>query len=122
MGRVAGGERALPELDLLPTGRFVEVWTGGDLDDESNRRTKELEEGTVIAEGVAGCHRYGSTHAERARFIVETIRTHLGQTVCAVHTIERDGIERAVGRPMDWCLACGVRIDAPDRRLESTEP
>lgn len=97
------------ELDRVPSGRFLEVWTGG-LDDESNRRTKEIEEGEAIAEGVAGGPTYGTTPVERAQFIVDTIRTHLYGLVCSVHGAERDEWELALGRPMRWCFACGSKM------------
>lgn len=97
------------ELDLVPSGRFVEVWTGGDLDDESNRRTKEIEEGEVIAEGVAGCDGYGATAAERGRFIVGTVRAHLRRATCTTHTAGRHAIEELLARPMEWCIECGTQ-------------
>lgn len=54
------------ELDLVPNGHFVEVWNGGDLDDASPRAMRELETGTVLAEGVVNTIGYGETPTERA--------------------------------------------------------
>lgn len=97
------------ELDLAPCGRFVELWTGADPDDETARRFKEIEEGEVIAEGATRVGGYGETPLGRGQFIVETIRTHLRRLDCTVHTTERDGLELLLGRPLDWCPACGRR-------------
>lgn len=97
------------ELDLATSGRFVEVRSGGDLDGGSNRRTKELEEGEVVAEGVADCEGYGSTAVERAQFIVGTIRAHLCRASCTTHTAGRHTIEELLARPMQWCPECGTQ-------------
>lgn len=98
------------ELDLAPTGRRVEIWTGADPDDEAARRWREVEEGEVIAEGTTAATGYGATSLERALFIVGEIRTHLRRQTCPVHTAERDDIELLLGRPLDWCPACGTRL------------
>jgi len=68
-----------------------------------------LEEGDVIAEGTTSVEGYGATLVDRARFIVDTIRTHLQRGACDVHTSERDDLELLFGRPLDWCPACGMR-------------
>lgn len=97
------------ELDLVPSGRLVEVWTGADTDDVDARRFKEITEGEVIAEGIAGAAGYGRTPVERARFLVDTIRSHLRRRDCTFHTTGRHRIEQLLGQPIEWCPACGTR-------------
>jgi len=101
------------ELDLQPTGRFMRVWRGGSLDDESSFEPRESEEGTVIAEGVTGIPEYGVTPRERAHMIVSTIRTYLGRQNCQVHSTERDHLESVFGRPIRWCPECGIDLANP---------
>lgn len=97
------------ELDLRPSGRFCHVWKGGDLDDEENLELKEIDEGDVIAEGTTGADRYGQTPLERAHFIVDTIRAHLGQQACIDR---RDDLELLLAEPLEWCPVCGVRLSS----------
>jgi hypothetical protein len=101
------------ELDLEPSGRSVQTWRGGDLDDEGSYQPQEIEEGEVIAEGVVDVTGYGTSPVERAAFIVETIRNHLTQTACTLHLIGLVDLERRLGRRPDWCPACGVRLRHP---------
>lgn len=98
------------ELDLKPSGRFVQTWRGGDLDDEASFQPKEIEEGEVIAEGVIDVPGYGTSPVERAVFIVENIRNHLTRTECTLHVDGLVDLERRLGRPPGWCPACGVRL------------
>lgn len=98
------------ELDLTPSGRFVELWTGADVDDVSGRKFKEIDEGEVIADGTTAVPGYGETPLERARFIVDQIRAHLRRRACTVHTNERDDLELLLGRPLEWCPVCGMRM------------
>ncbi len=93
------------ELDLAPSGRFVEVWTGND--DANARKFKEIDEGEVIAEGTTAVAGYGETPLERARFIVDQIRTNLRRRRCTVHNTEHDALELLLGRPLEWCPVCG---------------
>lgn len=65
------------ELDLKGTGRFARVWLGGHFDNEANFKSREIEEGEVIAEGTINADGYGTTPVERARFIFGVIRSHL---------------------------------------------
>ncbi len=96
------------ELDLQPSGRFTQVWTGGDADDDD--RVREIEEGEVIAEGVVDVPGYGSSPVERAEFITQAIRDHLTRTVCTLHLTGLADLERHLGWRPDWCPRCGVRL------------
>lgn len=99
------------ELDLRPSGRFARVWTGGDLGDEDSIEVRELEEGDVIAEGTTGAVGFGHTPAERADFIVTTIRDHLRRVACEVHRSVRPELTRGPGGEVRFCSACGERLD-----------
>ena len=98
------------ELDMAPSGRFVEVWRGGDPEDEAARELTELDQGQVIAEGSTATDGYGETPLERARFLIDTIRTHLRRHGCTAHTAGRAALEQILGRPPAWCPACGQRM------------
>ncbi|MDQ6837931.1 MAG: hypothetical protein M3137_06235 [Actinomycetota bacterium] len=98
------------ELDLVPSGRFSQVWRGGDLDDDRNVELKELDEGDVIAEGTTGVAGYGQNPVERIAFIAGVVGNHLRGQRCQVHTSERDAWERCVGHPLAWCPACGTKL------------
>ena len=100
------------ELDLRPNGHVVEVWQP-DADEDAPPKYRELETGDVIAEGVTSVAGYGESPAQRARFIVDTIRTHLRRQACTVHTLGRGEYERLLGRPMEWCFECGARSGEP---------
>lgn len=99
------------ELDLRPSGRHVRAWNGSDLDAEESFEPKEIEEG-VIAEGTISADGYGRTSVERARFILDKIRIHVRRQSCEVHIGGLDDLELLLGRPVDWCPACGVRLSA----------
>jgi hypothetical protein len=58
------------------------------VDDVIGRKFGEIDEGEVIADGTTTVTGYGETPLERARFIVDQIRTHLRRRVCTVHTNE----------------------------------
>lgn len=98
------------EVDLQPCGRFSRVWRGGDLDDDRNFEAKELEEGSVIAEGTISVDGYGRNPTERIAFIVGTIRDHLRRQRCRAHTAGLADLERRVGHQLAWCPACGTRL------------
>lgn len=100
------------ELDLRPSGRFVRRWTGGDLDDEDSFEPREVDEGDVIAQGIAGMEGYGSTPVERADFIIGVIREHLGRISCPVHTSGLTDLLHRLGTRPAWCPACGTNLDA----------
>lgn len=101
------------EIDLVPSGRTVEVWRGGEPGDEDTTAVTELDEGEVLAEGDTSAEGYGSTPVERARFIVDTIRTGLQRRTCTAHTVARTDLERALPCAVRYCPACGERL--PDR-------
>lgn len=98
------------ELDLRPSGRFVQSWRGGDIDDESAYEPREIEEGEVVAEGVIDVPGYGSTPVERATFIAGTIRDHLRRQACDRHATGLIELERALGCRPQWCPDCGTRL------------
>ncbi len=98
------------ELDLRPSGRYVKTWTGGDLDDPASFQPREIERGDVIAEGTTTERGYGTTAVERARFIVDTIRTHLRRRDCQVHTVQLKELTTLLGDQLEWCPACGERL------------
>lgn len=105
------------ELDLAPSGRFATAVTGVDAAGEVSYQQRELSEGEVIAQGVVGMPGYGSTPVQRARFIVDTVRTHLAQQACALHGEDLSSLEALLGRDVRWCPACGTRLagtDPPD--------
>lgn len=96
------------EIDLAPTGQFYRAYLGGDLDDESSFGQREVERGTVIADGVTGVPGYGETPVERAQFIYRTITGHLVQQTCTVH--HEEDLEFLLGHPPNYCPACGVPL------------
>lgn len=98
------------ELDLRPSGRFYKAWTGGDFDDDTSFEQREIEEGDTIAEGTIGAAGYGTTPAERAAFIVGTIRGHLARLDCDIHRHELADLDLLFGRPLAWCPACGTKL------------
>ncbi|HEY9304986.1 MAG TPA: hypothetical protein VIO95_11915 [Mycobacterium sp.] len=98
------------ELDLRPSGRFARAFLGTDSSGEACYQERELDEGDVIAQGTIGVGGYGSTPVERARFIVDTIRVHLGQQACTLHSEDLSSIEALLGRGVRWCPACGARL------------
>jgi hypothetical protein len=98
------------ELDLRPTGRVVQMWTGGDLDDEASHEPRELDEGDVVAEGVVDVPGYGRTPVERATFIVRTIRDHLRRERCTVHVDGLAGLSQHLGARPRFCPACGTPL------------
>lgn len=108
------------ELDLRPSGRFATAVTGVGADGEMSYQQRELSDGDVIAEGVVGVDGYGSTPVQRARLIVDTVRTHLAQQDCTLHAEDLSSLEALLGRDVRWCPACGTRLagtDAPDNGL-----
>jgi hypothetical protein len=63
--------------------------------------------GTTAVEG------YGTTLLERAKCIVDTIRTHLDRQACTHHRDGRTSIEAVLGTAARWWPACGTRLHPP---------
>lgn len=97
------------ELDLRPTGRQMKAWTGNDVDGD-NFELHDVTAGDIIAEGTIGASGYGSTPAQRAQFIVTTIRSHLARETCLVHA-DRAGLGDAIGIRARWCPVCGAALE-----------
>jgi hypothetical protein len=86
----------------------------GQNDDGTTRyRQHALERGDVIASGTIYADGYGATPAERAQFIVTTIRDHLRRKACAHHLDNLGAISTVLGAGVDWCPTCGVRLAGP---------
>jgi hypothetical protein len=98
------------ELDLRPSGRFANAFVGVDSAGELRCEERELDEGDVVAEGTIYVDGYGSTPVERAHFIVDTIRVHVAQQACTLHTEDLSSISALLGRDIRWCPACGTRL------------
>ena len=98
------------ELDLRPSGRFARAFVGVDSDGEARYDERELDEGDVIAYGTTDVEECGTTPAERAKFIVDTIRMHLTRKACTLHHDDLSSIEALLGCQIDWCPACGTRL------------
>lgn len=100
------------EIDLRPTGRFVNVIDTHDVDGTARSQQHELEQGDVIATGYIDAEGYGTTLVERAQFILTTIRDHLTQKTCAHPLDVLDAIATLFGGHLQWCPACGTRLGA----------
>jgi hypothetical protein len=100
------------ELDLRPSGRFANVVVDTSSEGDIRTEQREIDEGDVIAEGIVDMEGYGTTPAERARFIVDTIRAHLRRQACTLHAEDWSTIEALLGREVRWCPACGTRLSA----------
>jgi len=98
------------ELDLRPSGQFMNVWLGGDMDDDASFEQREIETGDIIAEGTTTVAGYGVFPVERVRFIVNVIRGHLARQRCTVHSDDRHALEVLWARPLAWCPACGTSL------------
>lgn len=98
------------ELDLRPSGRFARAIAGIDSDGGTRYKERELDEGDVIAPGTTDDDGYGTTLAERAQFIVDTIRIHLARQACTLHHGDLSAIEVLLGTEIGWCPACGTRL------------
>ncbi|BCO45668.1 hypothetical protein MINTM008_15880 [Mycobacterium intracellulare] len=98
------------ELDLRPSGRFVRTLTEDDSDGAGQCYERELDEGDVIASGTIDVEGYGSTPAQRADFIIDTIRVHLARQACTLHRDNLPSIQASLGGVLSWCPACGTRL------------
>ncbi|MGH9104812.1 MAG: hypothetical protein ACRDZX_03055 [Acidimicrobiales bacterium] len=95
-----------------PSGRFYRAWKGGDpdIDDEDSYELREDEEDDVVAEGSIVAEGYGSSPAERARFIVQTVRDHLRHQSCRRHAEGLPELASLLGREPAFCPSCGARL------------
>lgn len=100
------------EVDLRPSGRFIRTVAATDSDGTTRYEKRELDEGDVIAYGTTDDDRYGTTPLERAEFITDTIRVHLGRQACALHHNDLSAIRAVIGTAVHWCPACGTRLPA----------
>jgi hypothetical protein len=98
------------ELDLRPSGWFVNAVSGLGEDGKLRTIPREIDEGEIIATGTIDADGYGTTPVERARFLVTTIRTHLARRVCQLHTGGLSGVEELLGVVVRWCPACGAAL------------
>lgn len=64
----------------------------------------------IVASGTIYADGYGTAPAERAQFIVTTIRDHLRRKACAHHLDNLDAISTVVGAAVNCCPTCGVRL------------
>lgn len=98
------------ELDLRPSGHCARALVGIHADGQPRYEERELSEGEVIAQGVTDVDGYGTTPVERAKFIVDTVRTHVARKACNFHVQDLSSIEGLLGREVRWCPACGTRL------------
>jgi hypothetical protein len=98
------------ELDFRPSGRYARAVVGIDSDDAARYGERELDGGDVIARGTSDVEGCGTTLVERAKFIGDTIRTHLARGACKLHHDDLSSIEALLGCQIDWCPACGTRL------------
>ncbi|SCX31480.1 hypothetical protein [Mycolicibacterium fluoranthenivorans] len=100
------------EIDLRPTGQFIEVLDGHTIDGRTQTRKQAVKQGDVIATGTIDAEDYGTTVVQRAQFIVTIIRDHLKRKSCTHHADKLDAITAAIGTTLDWCPTCGIRLAA----------
>jgi hypothetical protein len=98
------------ELDLRPSGRFVQAIASTANDGTVSYQERQVDEGDVIAHGTTSAEGYGTRPVERAQFIVDTIRIHLIRQACTYHRDDLSSIEAALGIHARWCPACGTRL------------
>lgn len=98
------------EIDQRPSGRFIKHVAGTDPDGSVVYRDREIEEGDHIASGATADDGYGSTHIERARFIIDTVRTHLARQTCSYHLDIPPSLDAVLGTSARWCPLCGTRV------------
>lgn len=98
------------ELDLRPTGRFVNAVSSVGDDGKVQTVPRETDAGDVIATGTIDTPGYGNTMVERAQFLISTIRNHLGRVACRLHSGDLSAVESALGAPVRWCPACGSEL------------
>jgi hypothetical protein len=99
------------ELDLRPTGRFVNAVSSVGPAGKAKTIPREIDEGDVIAVGTVDTAGYGKSLVERAQFLISTIRNHLGRVSCRLHSGDLSAVEAALGAPVRWCPACGTDLE-----------
>ncbi|WP_233164966.1 hypothetical protein [Mycobacterium sp. AT1] len=100
------------EIDLRPTGQFIDAVDGFNDDGTTRYRQRKFERGDVIATGTTDAEDYGTTLVQRAQFIVTIVRDHLKRKGCTHHLDNRNAITAALGTSIDWCPTCGTRLSA----------
>ncbi|MDV3131453.1 hypothetical protein [Mycobacterium sp. 29Ha] len=107
--RERGGDWDL-EIDLRPTGQFVRVVDGRNDDGTARYRQQATEQGDTIATGTFDAADYATTPAQRAEFIVATIRDYLTRKSCTHHVDKLGSIREVIGTSVQWCPTCGARL------------
>jgi hypothetical protein len=101
------------DIDHQPSGRFTTQVTYTEPDDTAAHHGREMEVRERIASGTIDAAGYGTTTVERARFIVDTIRTYLTRQSCSHHLDRLEAIDALLGMPARWCARCGAQLDRP---------
>lgn len=107
--RERGGDWDL-EIDVRPTGEPMRIVDSQNDDGTTRYRQQNIERGDIIASGIIYTHGYGTTPAERARFIITTIRDHLARAGCTHYLDRLDSISGVIGCTARWCPRCGTRL------------
>ncbi|MGV0700899.1 hypothetical protein [Mycolicibacter sinensis] len=107
--RERGGDWDL-EIDLHPTGQSMRTVEGQDDGGTTRYRQVNLERGDIIASGTIYADGYGTTPAQRAQFVVTTIRDHLRRQACTHHLDKLDEISTVLGSGVEYCPTCGIRL------------
>lgn len=105
------------EIDLRPTGHFIKVLDGHNIDGRTQTRQRALQHGDVIATGTIDADDYGTTVVQRAQFIVATIRDHLRRMACSHHLDKLGPIAAILGASAGWCPTCGTRLSGTEPSL-----
>lgn len=98
------------EIDLQPTGQFIDAIDGHNDDGTTRYRQRAILEGDIIATGTSYAEGYGTTVIERAQFIVTTIRDHIRRQACDHCGSERASLSALLQRDVRWCPVCDVRL------------
>lgn len=98
------------EIDHRPSGQLMQRVVGTKPDGTAVYHARELSVGERIASGTIGDPGYGTTHVERAQFIIETVRVHLTRQACQYHVASLASLDGMLGTPARWCPACGIRL------------
>lgn len=101
------------DINHQPSGRSTKQVTDTEPDDTATRHSREMEAREHIASGTTDAAGYGTTTKERARFIVDTIRTYLTRQSCSHHLDRLAAIDDLLGTPARWCPGCGTQLHRP---------